>query len=150
MTDPKIKLNDFHLSGDVDHGESFLAPEEARPRRLLVVDDDPGVQGLLEEVLSGAGYLVETAFNSDEAMERLAEESYDGMVLDLVLPEEDGLVLYDRVLQLSPHLRDRVIFISGEAREHQLRRVTRKTGAMVLRKPFNILDLMQVLRERGL
>jgi CheY-like chemotaxis protein len=115
-----------------------------------VVDDDPGVQALLEEVLSGAGYLVETAFDSNEAMERLAQQSYDGLVLDLVLPEEDGLVLYDRVLQLNPHLQDRVIFISGEAREHQLRRVTRRTGAMVLRKPFNVLDLMKVLQERGL
>jgi hypothetical protein len=43
-----------------------------------------------------------------------------------------------------------VIFISGEAREHQLRRVTRRTGVMVLRKPFNVLDLMRVLQERGL
>ena len=147
---PRVRLNDLHLSGRVEHKDGFLAPDEARPRRLLVVDDDPGVQGLLEEVLSGAGYLVETAFNSDEAMERLAAESYDGLVLDLVLPEEDGLALYDRVLQLSPHLQDRVIFISGEAREHQLRRVTRRTGAMVLRKPFNVLDLMRVLQERGL
>jgi CheY-like chemotaxis protein len=147
---PRVKLNDLHLSGRVEHQAGILAPEEARPRRLLVVDDDPGVQGLLEEVLSGAGYVVETAFNSDEAMERLANESYDGLVLDLVLPEEDGLALYDRVLQLSPHLQDRVIFISGEAREHQLRRVTRRTGAMVLRKPFNVLDLMRVLQERGL
>ena len=147
---PRVKLNDLHLSGRVEHKDGLLAPEEASPRRLLVVDDDPGVQGLLEEVLSGAGYLVETAFNSDEAMELLANESYDGLVLDLVLPEEDGLALYDRVLQLNPHLQDRVIFISGEAREHQLRRVTRKTGAMVLRKPFNVLDLMRVLQERGL
>jgi CheY-like chemotaxis protein len=147
---PRVRLNDLHLLGRVNHNEGFLAPEEARPRRLLVVDDDPGVQALLEEVLSGAGYLVETAFDSNEAMERLAQQSYDGLVLDLVLPEEDGLVLYDRVLQLNPHLQDRVIFISGEAREHQLRRVTRRTGAMVLRKPFNILDLMKVLQERGL
>ena len=147
---PRVKLNDLHLSGRVEHGDGFLEAEEARPCRLLVVDDDPGVQGLLEEVLSGAGYFVETAFNADEAMELLAQGSYDGLVLDLVLPEEDGLILYDRVLQISPHLQDRVVFISGEAREHQLRRVTRRTGAQVLRKPFNILDLMQVLRDRGL
>jgi len=147
---PRVRINDLHLSGRVEHGDGLLSPEEIRSRRLLVVDDDPGVQALLEEVLSGAGYQVETAFNSNEAMERLAQEKYDGLVLDLVLPEEDGLALYDRVLQVSPHLHDRVIFISGEAREHQLRRVTRRTGAMVLKKPFNVLDLMRVLQERGL
>ena len=147
---PRVRINDLHLTGRVEHSDALLSPEEARPRRLLVVDDDPGVQELLEEVLSGAGYQVETAFNSDEAMERLAQEKYDGLVLDLVLPEEDGLALYDRVLQLSPHLQDRVVFISGEAREHQLRRVTRRTGAMVLKKPFNVLDLIRVLQERGL
>jgi CheY-like chemotaxis protein len=148
--DPRARLNDLHLSGQVEHAEGILSPEEANPRRLLVVDDDPGVQELLHEVLSGAGYRVETACNSDEAMERIAEENFDGLVVDLVLPEEDGLLLYDRVLQLNPYFRDRVVFISGEAREHQLRRVTRRTGAMVLRKPFNILDLMRVLKERGL
>jgi len=147
---PRAKLNDLHLSGRVGHNDGILEPEEGKPCRLLVVDDDPGVQGLLEEVLSGAGYLVETAFNADEAMELLSKESYDGLVLDLVLPEEDGLILYDRLLQVSPHLQDRVVFISGEAREHQLRRVSRRTGVQVLKKPFNILDLMQVLRERGL
>jgi len=147
---PRARLNDLHLSGHAEHGEGTLAPEEARTRRLLVVDDDPGVQELLAEVLTGAGYQVETAFNSDEAVGRVAEEKYDGLVLDLVLPEEDGLALYDRVLEISPSLRDRVVFISGEAREHQLRRVTRRTGVGVLRKPFSILDLMRILRERGL
>ena len=147
---PRARLNDLHLSGHVEHGEGILDPEEGRPRRLLVVDDDPGVQELLAEVLTGAGYQVETAFDSDEAVGRVAEERYDGLVLDLVLPEEDGLALYDRVLEINPSLRDRVVFISGEAREHQLRRVTRRTGAGVLRKPFNILDLMRILRERGL
>ena len=147
---PRARLNDLSMSDGAERDERIPASEEARARRLLVVDDDPGVQELLAEVLSGAGYEVETAFDSVEAMERIAEGGYDGLVLDLVLPEEDGLALYDRVLEVSPSLRDRVIFISGEAREHQLRRVTRRTGAGVLLKPFNVLDLIQVLRERGL
>lgn len=147
---PRARLNDLHPTGHAGHADGVLDPEEARRRRLLVVDDDPGVQELLAEVLTGAGYQVETAFNSDEAVGRVAEEKYDGLVLDLVLPEEDGLALYDRVLEITPSLRDRVIFISGEAREHQLHRVTRRTGVEVLRKPFSILDLMRILRERGL
>ena len=98
---PRARLNDLHLSGHVEHSEGIVDPEEIRPLRLLVVDDDPGVQELLAEVLTGAGYRVETAFNSDEAVGRVAEEKYDGMVLDLVLPEEDGLALYDRVLEIS-------------------------------------------------
>ncbi len=147
---PRARLNDLHLSGHVGHGEGVLSPDEARPLRLLVVDDDPGVQELLSEVLTGAGYQVVTAFDSNEAVGRVAEEKYDGMVLDLVLPEEDGLALYERVLEISPSLRDRVVFISGEAREHQLRRATKRTGVGVLRKPFSILDLIRVLRERGL
>ena len=146
---PRARLNDMHLTGLVDHTESILGPEESRTRHLLVVDDDPGVQDLIHDVLSGAGYMVETAFDSREAMERIAEKNYDGLVLDLVLPAEDGLALYDRILELNPYLRDRIVFISGEAREHQLRRVTRKTGAHVLKKPFNILDLIKVLQDRG-
>ncbi len=147
---PKARLNDLHLTGLVDHSEAVLRPHEDRPKHLLVVDDDPRVQDLLQEILSGAGYRVETAFDSDEAMRHIAQRNFDGLVLDLVLPEEDGLALYDRILELSPYLRNRIIFISGEAREHQLHRVTKRTGVGVLQKPFNILDLIQVLRDRGL
>jgi CheY-like chemotaxis protein len=146
----RAKLNDMHLTGLVGHSESILQPEQTRARQLLVVDDDPGVQDLIHDVLSGAGYRVETAFDSNEAMERIAQKNYDGLVLDLVLPAEDGLALYDRILELNPYLRNRIVFISGEAREHQLKRVVRKTGAQVLKKPFNILDLIRVLQDRGL
>ena len=147
---PRARINDLHLEGRVEHNEGILRPDEDRPRHLLVVDDDPSIQDLLTEVLSGAGYLVETAFDSYEAMERITDKNFDGLVLDLVLPEEDGLVLYERILELNPYLRNRIVFISGEAREHQLRRVARKTGAGVLQKPFNILELLRVLRDRGL
>jgi CheY-like chemotaxis protein len=146
----KAKLNDMHLTGLVDHTESILEPQETQARNLLVVDDDPSVQDLIHDVLSGAGYRVETAFDSREAMERISQKNYDGLVLDLVLPAEDGLALYERILELNPYLRNRIVFISGEAREHQLKRVTRKTGAKVLKKPFNILDLIKVLQDRGL
>ena len=147
---PRTRSGGSHLAEAVEETRGIPAHEEARCRRLLVVDDDPGVRELLSEVLTGAGYQVETAFDSDDAMDRVAAGNYDGLVVDVVLPEEDGLVLYERVLELTPSLRDRVVFISGEAREHQLHRVTRRTGVGVLRKPFNILDLMKILRERGL
>lgn len=147
---PRVKLNDLHLAGRVGHAEGLLEPEKSRPRSLLVVDDDPTVQDLLGEVLSGAGYLVDCACNSTEAMEKITAGDFDGLVLDVLLPEEDGLVLYDRILEVNPYLRSRVVFISGAAREHQVRRVLRVTGETILRKPFNVLDLIRVLRDRGL
>jgi CheY-like chemotaxis protein len=147
---PRTRAGSSNLAEAAEETRGIPAHDEARCRRLLVVDDDPGVRELLSEVLTGAGYQVETAFDSIDALDRLAAGRYDGLVLDLVLPEVDGLALYDRVLETTPSLKDRVVFISGEAREHQLHRVTRRTGAGVLRKPFNILDLMRILRERGL
>lgn len=148
--EPRVRLNDLHLTGRVGHSEGLLEPAEDHPRSLLVVDDDPDVQDLLEQVLSGAGYLVETAGSSTEAMEKVAEGGHHGMVLDLVLPEEDGLALYERILQVNPYLRGRVVFISGLAREHQIKRIQRVVGGSFLPKPFNILDLIKVLGDLGL
>ncbi len=149
--EPKVRLNDLHLTGRVGHTEGLLEPAEGHPRSLLVVDDDPDVQDLLEQVLSGAGYLVETAGSSTEAMEKIAEGGHHGMVLDLVLPEdEDGLALYERILDVNPYLRGRVVFISGVAREHQIKRIHRVVGGSFLPKPFNILDLLKVLQDLGL
>lgn len=60
------------------------------PRRILVADDDVAILELVSTRLTLAGYVVLTARNGVEALSRLNERRYDGMVLDLNMPEMDG------------------------------------------------------------
>ena len=62
----------------------------AKPKRILVVDDEPDVQEMIKATLEGAGYQVITADNGREAVDKARNEKPDGVVLDIMMPEMDG------------------------------------------------------------
>ena len=66
-------------------------PDMDLATRLLVVDDDPGIRELTANFLSQHGYLVDTAADGAEMRRRLAQDSYALIVLDVMMPGEDGL-----------------------------------------------------------
>jgi DNA-binding response OmpR family regulator len=70
-------------------------------RRVLVVDDDDDIRLLLHELLSGAGYLVETAEDGRAALRVFHEHPTDVVVLDLSMPELDGFETLERLRDLS-------------------------------------------------
>ncbi|MFT3978339.1 MAG: response regulator [Sphingomonas bacterium] len=59
--------------------------------RLLIVDDDPGIRELTAGFLSSHGYIVDTAADGAEMRRALAAENYALIVLDVMMPGEDGL-----------------------------------------------------------
>jgi two-component system OmpR family response regulator len=65
--------------------------------RLLVVDDDAELRTLIADFLSASGYEVTAAANAVEMDEALARETYDLIVLDLMMPGEDGLSVLRRM-----------------------------------------------------
>src|SRR5438876_6233267 len=70
-------------------------------RRLLVVDDDDDIRLLLEELLRGAGYAVDTACDGRAALRAFYENPPDLVVLDLSMPEMDGFEMLERLRDLS-------------------------------------------------
>ena len=71
------------------------------PRRVLVVDDDDDIRLLLRELLSGAGYLVETAQDGRAALRVFHENPTDVVVLDLSMPDLDGFETLERLRDVS-------------------------------------------------
>jgi two-component system OmpR family response regulator len=67
------------------------APSVDYETRLLIVDDDPGIRELTADFLSQHGYLVDTAAGGAEMRAALAEHDYALVVLDVMMPGEDGL-----------------------------------------------------------
>jgi two-component system OmpR family response regulator len=64
--------------------------------RVLVVEDEPNLLRQLKAALEGAGYAVDTAADGEDAQYLGGTENYDAVVLDLGLPEIDGLTVLDR------------------------------------------------------
>ena len=112
--------------------------------RILVVDDDPAVSGSLDRALRLEGYEVETASDGTEALRSLAVASPDAVVLDLQLPDVDGLEVCRRlravgddtpVLMLTARdaVNDRVAGLDAGADDY-------------LVKPFALAELLARLR----
>ncbi|MDD5388317.1 MAG: response regulator [Gallionellaceae bacterium] len=111
--------------------------------RVLVVDDDAGLRDLLSEYLVKQGFLVETARDGREMDERMAAAAPDLVVMDLMLPGEDGLSLTRRVKALR---NIPVIMLSARGEDID-RIVGLEVGADdYLAKPFNPRELLARIR----
>lgn len=111
----------------------------ARNTRILVVDDDGEIRDLLSEFLTKHDYQVSTAGDGDEMMKSLEAESIDLIILDLMLPGEDGLTLC-RKLRANKDIPIIMLTALGEETD---RIVGLEMGADdYLPKPFNQRELL--------
>lgn len=111
--------------------------DEERHGTLLVVDDSPINRELLAKQLARRGYVVATAENGRIALERLAEQEFDLVLLDIIMPELDGVEVLRRV-KADPRLRDiPVIMISALDEIDSVIRCLEIGAADFLSKPFH-------------
>ena len=107
--------------------------------RLLVVDDDPDIRGLLRDVLGRAGYLVDEAPDGRAALRRLFESPPALVILDVGMPGLDGYATLERIRDLSD-----VPVLMLTARAEELERVRGLTGGAddYVAKPFGHQELV--------
>ena len=111
----------------------------------LVVDDDPGMRELLSESLTQFGFTCTEAASGEEALDWLAWESFDLLVLDIRMADTNGF----EVLQLarSEHLGTAMLMVSGLASPDAFAR-SKKLGADgFLMKPFTLSQLGTAIRS---
>jgi len=112
-------------------------------RRVLLIEDDARLAGMLAEYLGEAGFRVAVAASGRAGLERLAREAYDALVLDLMLPDMDGLEVC-RALRAKSGLPVLMLTARGDATD---RIVGLEIGADdYLPKPFEPRELLARLR----
>ncbi len=106
--------------------------------RILVVDDDPDIRGLLVSVLSDDGYEALSAANGSEALDVLERWPADVIVLDLMMPVMDGWTFAARMREKK--LRIPIVVLSAAT---DVKRHAQRLGvADVIAKPFDIDTLL--------
>ena len=111
--------------------------------RILLVEDDPRLAALVGEYLGEAGYHVSVAKTGAAGLERAAREAFDALVLDLMLPDIDGLEVCRRLRAVSP-LPILMLTARGDAMD---RVIGLEMGADdYLPKPFEPRELLARLR----
>jgi PAS domain S-box-containing protein len=78
---------------------------------ILLVDDEPDIVLTLQDLLEGEGYQIDVATTGTDALERVKENSYDAVILDIRLPDIDGLLVLQKMAKSVPGLP--IIILSG-------------------------------------
>ena len=124
-----------------------MAPTGERPW-VLVVDDENIIAQLIADVLGGEGFEVDTAPHGLAALDRLANRTYDAILSDLRMPELDGLGLFREIEQRYPELLRRFVFITGTSEHTDYQGFIDDVKVPVLTKPFDMMNLLRVVRTR--
>ena len=114
-------------------------------KRILVVDDSTFQRKIVTKMVTGAGYEALTAENGRECLDCLGREGFDLLLLDLNMPEMDGL-------QVLEHLTDReigvpVIVLTADIQESTRERCMNLGAAAVLNKPPKQAELARKVQE---
>ena len=121
-----------------------VAAEMDTETRLLIVDDDPGIRELPAGFLSSHGYMVDTAADGAEMRRLLAAESYALIVLDVMMPGEDGL----SILRSLDRAKSPAVIILSVIGEEIDRIVGLEMGADdYVAKPANPRELLARIRS---
>jgi CheY-like chemotaxis protein len=114
---------------------------------ILVVDDDPMLLRMTQIVLTELGYHVTLAADGGEAIRKVdqAQGKFDLIILDMRMPDMDGLTVLERVHNSWPSLR--VLLVTGYASDG-IQEETRSRGAVgVLEKPYDPDTLAELVQR---
>ena len=141
------RLNRIHGTDATRAEAGARAEPEARAHRLLVIEDDPHLQARLVKGLLGAGYGVETASSAAQAARLVLGARFDGLTLDLLLPDRSGLELLADIRNEGNSPRTRVMGVSVPVRGNG---AASFAVADILSKPLRSGDLaLAMARFRG-
>jgi CheY-like chemotaxis protein len=156
-----------HISAEIQdhlsHIQEFIdaLPKDLKPsidvymfpsvweERFLVVDDHQALRDLVASLLARRGK-VETASGAREALEKVRQHFYNGIVLDIQMPKMDGIEFYRQGVAYDSRLKGRFLFYSADISPER-EAFLKENRLSFLRKPFGLGELMdtmdQILRQ---
>lgn len=115
-------------------------------RQVLVVDDNPGVREGLAKALRVEGFQVVTAENGVAGFAQAEAQSFDAILVDVMMPVLDGMRLYEALALARPQETKKIVFMSAWFDDPEVQRFLDRTGQPVIAKPFEIEGMVRLLR----
>src|SRR3954452_6727392 len=120
------------------------APASDGVPTVLLVDDEREVRRALRKIFERGGLTVLEADSGRLALEVLAADpGISAVVSDFLMPEINGVDFYDALVARSPHLRERVVFLTGAARDPRVHDPLEQRGVPLISK----LDDLQIVLD---
>ncbi len=116
-------------------------------KHVLIVDDEADIRSSLESILRDEEYLVTTSGSAIEALELIRDAEYDAVLLDIWLPDGDGLDVLQRVRDLGLARAPEIIMISGHGTIESAVRATKLGAYDFLEKPLSLERTLLMLKN---
>jgi len=114
-------------------------------KKILVVDDERNIQRILKEVLVDEGYSVATTGTGQGCIDAVKKEFFDCIILDVKLPDFDGISIIDNIKKFSHE--SEIIVISGHATIEMAVEAIKKGAFDFIKKPLSLEKVRIVLRH---
>ena len=113
--------------------------------KIIVIDDEPGMRDFLEIMLQKDGYIVETASDGPEALDKMDNSLFDLAITDIQMPIMNGIEVLKKINEKSPDTT--VIMITAYA-SHETAIEAMKLGAYdYITKPFKIDEIKLIIKK---
>jgi signal transduction histidine kinase/CheY-like chemotaxis protein len=122
------------------------APGEQRAPRVLVVEDEPTVGGLIADVLRDEGMRVDVLRDGESALDRAEHEEYDLVICDLKMPGMDGQKFFQSLGKRRNTLQGRVLFVTGDVVAPRTQEFLERHHLPYVAKPFRVEELSRAVR----
>jgi DNA-binding response OmpR family regulator len=116
-------------------------------KKVLIVDDEPGIIVALQFLMEQNGYATVVAFSGEEAMEAVARHRPDLILLDIMLPVVDGFEVCQRVRENPDWNHIRIVLVTALGNEANVTKGLDLGADAYITKPFANADLVAQVKE---
>lgn len=124
------------------------------PEKILIVDDEENIVKLVKINLERAGYITAVAYDGVEALKKIKEEKPDLIVLDVLMPEMNGIDVLKKLKSDNETRKIPVIMLTIKSSDKDIFKGWQEGADSYLTKPFNpaevVIMVQGILREKQL
>jgi len=113
--------------------------------RILIVDDDENIRKVLTTILEDEGYIVESVGTAKKAIAKTGKKFYNLALIDVRLPDMEGIELLTRIKDTTPKMR-KIIITGYPTLQNAVEAVNRGADAYII-KPFDMEKTLRTIRE---
>lgn len=118
-----------------------------RASKVLLIEKEAEVAAMLKDILASDGHAVRVASSARKALQLLARHEFDLILTDLRMPDMNGFRLFETLCELSPKLRHRIAFITGDSFDPAAAEFLRQADRPYMEKPFSPNQVRTLVRE---
>lgn len=118
----------------------------AKPKKILIVDDEPSVAKTVKFILDAEGFETYTVFSGEECLKKIEEQAFDLVLLDIMMPKITGWQVFEEIRKTHPELK--VAFLTVIRYSNAVKEKLGKEGlAGYIAKPFENEDLVERVKS---